>query len=127
MKLTTNYAPLFAGVEQSFTAAEADTVAEAQRRARKRTGKWSNSITSQRIPSATGQMSAVVGSPLSSARAHEKGAFIQAKKHEYLYIPQGDGTVRKVKSVRINAQPAITPAGDKFPEFMTRRMQERAR
>lgn len=125
MNLTTNYAPLFDGFEQAFDGAVEDVVKEAQDRARKRTGTWAASITSQRVPAPAGAFAAVVGSPLSSAKAHEKGAFIQAKNSDYLYIPQSDGTVRKVKSVRLNPQPAVTPAGNHFPELMTQRLKQR--
>lgn len=127
MKMTHDYTPLFAGVEAAFDAAVNDVVTEAQRRAPKSTGKFAASIRSERVPGPAGVLIAVVGSPLVSARVKEKGGFMQPRKHEYLFIPQADGSVRKVKSVRVRAQPTVTPAGQKFPELMTRRMAEKAR
>lgn len=124
MKMTTNYAPLFAGIERAFEAACDDVVEDAQDRAPKRSGKFSKSIRKQRVPAPAGRLEAVIGSPLASARVKEMGAFIPAKRHDRLFIPFGDGSLRTPQAVRIGAQPTVAPAGRKFIEHMTRRARE---
>lgn len=125
MRLSTDYERMFADNEAAFDDAVADTVAEARHRARVVTSKFQRSIQSMRVSGRAHELNAIVGSDLVSARAHEKGAYIVAKKHSTLFIPAGDGTVRRPQAVRIPAQPAVIPAGEKFPEFMTRRLRER--
>lgn len=125
MRLTTDYSKLFADNEAAFDDAVADVVAEAKHRSRVVTGKRQRSIRSQRVSGRPHEMNAIVGSDLVSARAVEKGAYVQAKRHDTLFIPAGDGTVRRPRAVRIPAQPAVVPAGEKFPEFMAKRLRER--
>jgi hypothetical protein len=125
MKLTTDYAKLFAPIEAAFDEAVADVVTEAQRRAPRRTGKFADSIRSQRIPTPAGQFAALVGSPLISARVKEKGGYMAAKQHSTLFIPQSDGSVRRPQAVRVGAQPTVKPAGDQYKGFMTARLRQR--
>lgn len=101
-------------VEGGFDAALDEVVKDAQRRAKKVTGTWAASIQRTDIVETSAGYSARVGSNLSSALAHERGAYIRAKRSDWLYIPFGDGTLRKVKAVRIKAHPAITPAVKTF-------------
>lgn len=125
MKLATDYTALFDGNEAAFEDAVDDVVKEAKHRARVVTGKFQRSIKSQRVSGRALEMNAIVGSDLVSARAHERGAYIRAKKHDTLFIPAGDGTVRRPKEVRIRATPAVEPAGEMFPTFMAKRLRER--
>ena len=103
-------------VEGGFNAALDEVVKDAQRRAQRtaETGTWRDSIQRTDIEDTATGYTARIGSPLVSAITHEKGAYIRAKRSEWLYIPQRDGTLRKVKAVRIKASPAITPAVKTF-------------
>ncbi len=127
MKLTTNYTSLTGRMQPAFDLAVQDTVKEAQARAKKVTGKWSKSITSKKIGNNTNSTTAVVGSPLASAKAHELGAYITPRTAPRLVFSLANGDVRSAEAVRIPPQPAVIPAGGMFKTFMTKRLQERSR
>ena len=126
MKLTTNYAPLFAKTDKAFGLAVKDTEDAAKENAGRsaRTGKFRDSI--KHTLGREGEIrTARVGSPLVSARVKEKGGYMQASS-DTLYLPAGDGSVRRPEAVRVRATPVVTPAAKRFPEFMSRRMREAA-
>lgn len=103
-----------------------DTLEVARVRARqyRRTGRFEGSLTrSDAVEVSAGRREARIGSPLVSARVKERGAFIQAKRAEYLVFDAGHG-VRKVKSVRVPATPVVTPAGHRFPALMHDALRE---
>lgn len=113
-------------VRGAFEAAADDVVTLAQATARKdsRTGRFAGSITrTDAVDVGGGRLEARVGSPLSSARAKERGAYIRAKRGPYLVFNAGDG-VRKVEAVRLAPQPAVTPAGARFPRLMAARLEQ---
>lgn len=87
-----------------------DAVAIARSNAVKRTGKWAGSIRRLPVVVRGSVMSSQVGSSLVSAVAHERGAYIQAKRGPTLVIRLGDGTWRRPKAVRLHARPVIRPA-----------------
>lgn len=125
MKLESRAAEVFAGVDAAFEAAVLDTAEEAQRLARQhsRTGKFAASIEASEIVATSEGLEARIGSPLSSAKAKEKGAYITPKRGDYLVFDAGSG-IRRVKSVRLRPAPVVTPAGRRFDLFMTRRLKE---
>jgi hypothetical protein len=113
-------------VTGAFDAAVDDTTDNAQLEASKysRTGKRERSITrTPPVEVGADRLEARVGSPLVSARAKERGAFVQAKRGKYLVFAVPGGVV-KVESVRLSPQPAVVPAGKRFPQFMARRLTE---
>lgn len=87
-----------------------DSVTIARQNAVKRTGKWAGSIQRTQIVVRGQVMSSSVGSRLVSALAHEKGAYIQAKRYPTLVIRLPDGSFRRPKAVRLQARPVIRPA-----------------
>lgn len=113
-------------IEAAFDAAVDDTMFEAQDIAERhsRTGKFADSITRTELVVSEGKLEARIGSPLASAKAKEKGAYIVPVKAPKLVFDAGQG-IRKVDSVRLAPQPAVTPAGRRFAEFMTKRLRER--
>lgn len=125
MKLESQAEHLLGGIETAFTLAVEDTRDRARDIASRhdRTGRFSGSIQRSDIVGTSDGFEATIGSALSSARAKEKGAFIQARRGRYLVFDAGQG-VRKVENVRLRPQPAVTPAGRAFSEPMTRRLQE---
>jgi hypothetical protein len=125
MKFVSDYTALFRGNGEAYDRAVADVREEAVRRAPKgATGKFADSFKALRLPSATNVFDSVVGSSMSSARVKEKGGYIQARKHDTLFIPAGDGSVRRPVAVRIRPQPTVVPAGAMFPKFMAARLRE---
>lgn len=128
MKLESRADDLMRRMDLAFELAVADARDDARAEASKhdRTGKFSASIVSS-PPVDTGDgYEASIGSPLSSAKAKEKGAYITAKRGKYLVFDAGQG-VRKVQAVRLRPQPAVTPAGRRFsaPDgAMARRLRE---
>lgn len=127
MKMRHDYTRLLAKNEDAFKKAAQDVEDEARRNAERnsRTGRFAASLT-HTVGRDGEVMVARVGSPLVSARVKEKGGFMQATRAATLTLPAGDGTARRPESVRVRATPAVTPAGRRFPEFMTRRMREAA-
>lgn len=128
MKLESNASDVLRRVDLAFELAVADTRDLARENAAKhdRTGRFSDSIVSSPPIQTADGFEASIGSPLSSAKAKEKGAFIQAKRGRYLVFDAGQG-VRKVEAVRLRPQPAVTPAGRRFaaPDGpMTQRLRE---
>lgn len=125
MNLETDYRPLDDGIGRAFEAAKTDTLVEARGVAakRSRTGRFAGSLEVTATESTSEGLEARLGSPLVSARAKEKGAFISAKRGPYLVFRTSDGW-RKVKSVRLAPQPVVTPAGRLFPTFMDNRLRE---
>jgi hypothetical protein len=125
VKVEVNPDVLLAPVERAFRqVTEVDLPAEASRRAKRVTGRWADSMEGHVTRSDGDRLEGEFGSTVRSARAHEKGAFIQAKRAEWLAIPMPDGSMRKVKSVRIPARPAVIPAGATFSDAMSRRLRE---
>lgn len=119
------------GVRRAFDAAVDDTVAVAQANAGRysRTGRFAGSITRTEAREVGDRLEARIGSPLSSARAKEKGAYIAAKRDipkfgRYLAIPAGDGTLRKVEAVRLPPRPAVGPAVRRYPDLMAARARQ---
>ena len=123
MKMKHDYSKLLKRTEERFELAVQDVEDEAKRNADRnaRTGKFSGSIT-HTIGRSGDMLVARVGSPMVSARVKERGGFMQASASDTLYLPQA-GEVRRPTSVRVRATPVVTPAGKKFPEFMSRRMR----
>lgn len=113
----------------AFDRAVADTLDEARRVASRssKTGRFERSLTSSAIEARGSAVSATIGSPLSSARVKERGGYIQAKRGPFLVIPHPDGSMRKVKAVRIPKRPVVTVAGPRFVDFMTGRLRELSR
>lgn len=114
MRFEDRSAALLRRVDTAFELAADETVEDARRRAPRKTGKWADSIrrTATRRDQG-GRLVSTMGSPLVSALAHERGAYIQAKRAPYLVF-RASGSVRKVNAVRIPARPAIGPAGRTF-------------
>jgi hypothetical protein len=115
---------LVRGIEQAFASALDETVEDARRRAPKRTGMWARSIDAERTTHAGDRLESAIGSPLVSAKVHERGGYITPKRAKALAIPQPDGSIRLSKAVRIPPHPAIIPAargfGDRFLEKLRR-------
>jgi hypothetical protein len=125
MRFESHAEQVFEGIDAAFEAAVLDTRDEAERIARQhsRTGKFAGSIEASEVEQVGGRLEARIGSPLVSARAKEKGAFIQAKNKPTLIIKTKDGW-RRPKQVRLVPHPAVTPAGRKFGEFMAERLRQ---
>lgn len=121
-------AMLTASAEAAFDAAVDDVVMLAKLNARRhsRTGKFEGSITRTATErTGGGRLAARVGSPLVSARAKEQGAFIRPQPGRPLTFRTRDG-VRRIAfpdGVRFAAQPAVVPAGQRFPEIMLARLR----
>lgn len=119
---------IFDPIDDAFERAVDDARDLAQRNAsaHSRTGKFERSIERTETAREGDRLEARIGSPLVSAKAKEKGAFIQAKRGPYLVF-RVPGGVRKVESVRLAPQPAVTPAGAQFPRLMAARAAEALR
>lgn len=128
MKMTHDYRKLLSRTDAAFTKAAADTLEAAQEVAGRnaRSGKFKDSLRIEVVETSGLAITALLGSPLVSARVKEKGGYIEAKNAPRLMIPQDDGSYRSPAAVRIRATPVVTVAGPRFPEFMTRRMREAA-
>lgn len=127
MKFQATPEALLDEIGTAFGLAIGDVLEEAQRIAPERTGKYRRSLRLAPVSVEGQRLVSAIGSPLASARPKEKGAYITARKAPWLAIPFGDGTIRKVKSVRLPASPVVGPAGARFPEFLTRRLREQQR
>jgi hypothetical protein len=103
---------------RAFDVAIEDTLTDARQRAPKRTGAFARSLELSEIEDSAGRLSVRLGSSMSSARVKEAGGYIEARNSQYLVFDAGQG-VRKVKAVRIKAQPTVVPAGRAFPQRMT--------
>lgn len=116
---------ILGGVARAFEDAKKDTLVEARGVAakRSRTGKFADSLELGDTDDQGDRLEARIGSPLVSARAKERGAYITAKRGPYLVFRTGDGW-RKVKAVRLAPQPVVTPAARLFPQFMSQRLRE---
>ncbi len=125
MKFVTDYSKLLTALPDAFDLALDDTVKEAQQIASRnsRTGKFADSIRWEHVSGPGGMLTAVIGSPLVSAAVKERGGYITPKSADRLMIPQDDGSYRSPEAVRISAQPAVTPAGERFVDFMTQRLK----
>lgn len=112
-------------IERAFDAAVDDTLelARAEARKHRRSGRFERSLIRTSVRDMGTRLEARIGSPLRSARAKEKGAFIQAKRGPYLVFPTNDGW-RKVESVRLAPQPVVTPAGRRFRQVMAARLRQ---
>ena len=126
MKMTHDYASMLSKMPTAFDKAVDDTVQAAQEIAGRNSvsGKFRDSITSLMVSGPAGAVTAVIGSPLVSARVKEKGGY--SAGNPKLLLRLAGGEFRTADAVRIRATPAVTPAAAKFPELMTRRMREAA-
>jgi hypothetical protein len=124
VKVTADPAPLVARTRSAFDVAVDDTVEYARQIAPRATGRFAASITRTDAVDEGGALVAHIGSPLVSARAHELGAFIMAKRARFLQFQVGGHWVRVLPpgGVRIRAHPTVLRAGPRFVEFMSRRM-----
>lgn len=88
-----------------------------------RSGKFADSL-ERTVSVDTGNgLEARIGSPLQSARAKEKGAWIAPKRAPYLTIRTRDGWRRIKDGVRLAPQPVVIPAGRRFGDFMRTRLE----
>jgi hypothetical protein len=110
--MTTNYEPLLAKTDAAFRLATEDTLRDAQAEAARhsRTGEHAASLAVTSPAGSTDQMSVSLGSPLPQARALERGADVGPRRGPHM------------KGIH-----AVSAAAERFPEHMTRRMQEQAR
>lgn len=125
MRVETHDDMLLLEAREAFTAARDDVLAEAYRQARKysKSGKFADSIVATDVTEADGRLTASVGSPLVSARAKERGAYIEAKAGKWLTFMGNEGHLVRVAAVRIPKQPAVVPAGRLFIDFMRARLK----
>lgn len=109
----------------AFDRAVDDTLDVARVNARRhgRTGRFEASL--QRTPAGVvgDRLAARVGSPMRSAKAKERGAYIQAQQTPYLVFDAGSG-IRKVKAVRLPPRPVVGPAVARYPRLMAPRLRE---
>jgi hypothetical protein len=128
VKVQSDATPLLHHALVAFELAAHDTLDEAKRiaSANSRTGTFERSLDLSETRTDGVTVSANLGSPLRSATTKERGAYIQARRAPWLVIPVGDGTVRKVKAVRIPARPVVSKAGPRFVDFMTARLKEQS-
>lgn len=112
-------------IERAYERASENTLEDARRVAGRhsRSGKFRDSLQLSEPVEVDGRLERRIGSPLSSAKAKEKGAYIRAKRGKYLVFDAGQG-VRKVEAVRLAPQPAVAPAVTQFPVFMAARLVE---
>lgn len=115
MKLESRHDVLLDRIEPAFEYAVDDTIAEARREVRSRTGKFARSLRRGATERIGEHLWTRIGSPLASARVKEKGGYMTAKRARWLAIPQQDGSIRQVKAVRIRATPILSKAGPTFP------------
>jgi len=116
-------------IANAFEAAVDDvvTLARANAARHSRTGTFERSITrTDTVETASGRLEARVGSPLSSAKAKEKGAYIRARRGPYLVFQTNDGW-RKVAAVRLAPQPAVAPAAARFQAILLARIKDAGR
>lgn len=125
MRIETHDELLFAESDIAFERAKLDVLEEAERLAERhsRTGKFARSLVATDTAQVDGRLVARIGSPLSSARAKEKGAYIVAKHGPHLVFRVG-GHVVKVGAVRLPPQPTVIPAGRQWRSFVTARLRE---
>lgn len=102
-----------------------DTLALAQELAGRhsRSGKFADSLERTETVEVDGRLETRIGSPLASARAKEKGAWIAPKNAPYLTIKTADGWRRIKDGVRLAPQPAVVPAGQRFRDIMRARLE----
>lgn len=115
-------------IEGAFDAAVDDTLEVARANARRysRSGRFAASLTRTPTVRTGDRLEARIGSPLSSARAKERGAYIAAKRDipkfgRYLAVARPDGTLRKAEAVRLSPRPVVLPAGARWPELLRAR------
>lgn len=125
MRFTSTRGPLLDHVNDSFERAVEQTLDDARRAVRSKTGTFARSLRRGDTEHSGDQLRTVIGSPLASARVKERGGFMQAKKAKWLAIPQQDGSIRKVKSVRVPASPVVSVAGPRFLEYMLDQLRQR--
>lgn len=125
MRIQSNARKLLALAEAAADLAVDDTLELARANARKNaaTGTFADSITRTPLVAGGGRVTARIGSPLASARAKERGAFVTAKRGPVMRFraqPSGDWVT--MEAFRIPAQPAVAPAGARFPQLMSARL-----
>lgn len=126
MNLTSNAGILLERSRAAHEAAVDDTLELAREIAGKhsRSGKFAASLQRTATVETSRGLETRIGSPLQSARAKEKGAWIAPKRAPYLTIKTADGWRRIKDGVRLAPQPAVTPAGARFRDFMKARLQQ---
>ncbi len=124
MKLVMDDRALMVKVLGAFHLATSDALGEARRIAPHVTGRYRDSLRLGAAATVGTRISVNLGSPLKSAKAKEKGAYIEARNADYLAIPMPDGTMRKVKAVRLPARPVVGKVAPKFEAMLTRRLRE---
>ena len=125
MKLESHADRLLERIHGAFEAAVDDTLELAHALAGKhsRTGKFAASLERTATVETDGRLEARIGSPLRSARAKEKGAWIAPKNGPYLVFNAGDGVRKVATGVRLAPQPAVVPAGQRFRDIMRARLE----
>lgn len=128
MKLDSHADRLFDRIREAHDAAVDDTLQLAVEIAGKhsKSGKFAASLQRTATVEDTNPYHNVletrIGSPLASAKAKEKGAWIVPKRAPYLTIKTADGWRRIKDGVRLAPQPAVTPAGRRFGELVRARL-----
>jgi hypothetical protein len=102
--------------------ATTDTLVGIRKRAPRRSGKYAASIDADVKEHGKG-WTVTVGSPLSSARIHERGGVIRARRAPYLVFNPGGGVV-KVESVVQKGKPHLGPGSREWPRNVAKRMRE---
>lgn len=125
MILTSNADQLLAHIRAAHEAAVDDTLDVARAIAGKhsRTGKFAASLERTGTAEIADRLVTRIGSPLRSARAKEKGAWIAPKNGPYLVFNAGDGVRKVAGGVRLKPQPVVVPAGQRFRDLMLAHLQ----
>lgn len=112
-------------VEAAFDLAVDDTLELARAHAAKhsRTGGFAASLTRTPTVRDGDRLEARIGSPLSSARVKETGAFIQSQTGGMMRFRLDTGAWVTLEAFRVPAQPAVAPAGGRFAAIMTARLR----
>lgn len=116
---------LLESIRTAYDAAVDDTLELARELAGRhsRSGKFAESLERTPTVETAGRLEARIGSPLASAKAKEKGAWIAPKRATYLTIKTVDGWRRIKDGVRLAPQPAVVPAGQRFRDLFRARLE----
>jgi hypothetical protein len=89
MRIESHAEVLVGEAEQAFTEARDDVLEEARHNAAKysRTGKFERSLEATDVVEEDGRLVARVGSPLSSAAAKERGAYVTPEGRQVADVP----------------------------------------
>lgn len=126
MRIESHAELLVEEVAEAFILARNDVLEEARHNAAKysKTGKFERSLEATDVEADADALTARVGSPLASAAAKERGAYVTPKRKPWLVFMGQEGHLVKVAAVRLPRRPAVVPAGRRFPEFMLERLRE---